>query len=334
MLRSLKKMLALVMVLVLSSILLPNPALAFVSYQGQFTATRACEALSSIKKGTNPDNVTLTPGQIYQIAGKNKDNASHYLVEIAGVIPSKRWVASNCVGAVDSSGDRTDVGVSVVTVPTGDDYLLALSWQPAFCEGKPDKTECQILAANPERFEAKHFVLHGLWPQPKSNVYCNVSEGDITYDKQKFWAKLPAVEKELGPETWERLQAVMPGTQSNLHRHEWIKHGTCYPGSPEEYFVESMALLDAFNKSPVQALIASNIGKQVAIKEIDEALSDFGSDAGEKVEVKCSNSLLGELWVNLKGDITPTSFVTGLLTNSPKANSEEYTFCLIDDARD
>jgi ribonuclease T2 len=52
------------------------------------------------------------------------------------------------------------------------------------------------------------------------------------------------------------------------------------------------------------------------------------------VEVKCSNSLLGELWVNLKGDITPTSFVTGLLTNSPKANSEEYTFCLIDDARD
>ncbi|MDB9306514.1 MULTISPECIES: ribonuclease T2 family protein [Cyanophyceae] len=312
---------------------MPNPALAFVSYQGQFTATSACEAVSSIKKGTNPDNVTLTPGQIYQIVGKNKDNASHYLVEIAGVSPSQRWVPISCVGSVDSTADTTDTTLPIVTVPTGNDYLLALSWQPAFCEGKPDKAECQILAANPDRFEAKHFVLHGLWPQPKSNVYCNVSERDITYDKQN-WEKLPNVENELAPETWERLQAVMPGTRSNLHRHEWIKHGTCYPGSAEEYFVESIALLDAFNKSPVQGLIASNIGQELAIKEIDQALSDFGSDTGEKVEVKCSNSLLGELWVNLKGDITPTSLVAGLLANSPKAKSEQYASCLIDDARD
>ncbi|WP_066380247.1 ribonuclease T2 family protein [Anabaena sp. CA = ATCC 33047] len=334
MVRSLKKILALVIVLVFSFILLPNPALAFVSYQGQFTATSACEAVSSIKKGTNPDNVRLTPGQVYQIVGKNKDNASHYLVQIAGVNPPQRWVPVSCVSAVGSTGDTTDTNRPIVAIPTGDDYLLALSWQPAFCEGKPDKAECQILAANPDRFEARNFVLHGLWPQPKSNVYCNVSERDITDDKQKTWSKLPAIEKELSPETWERLQTVMPGTRSNLHRHEWIKHGTCYPGSAEEYFAESIAILDAFNKSPVQGLIASNIGRQLTIKEIDQALSDFGSDTGEKVEVKCSNSLLGELWVNLKGDITPTSLVAGLLTNSPKAKTEKYASCLIDDARD
>jgi len=332
--RSLKKILALVMVLVLSSILLPNPALAFVSYQGQFTATSACEAVSSIRTGTNPDNVTLTPGQVYQIVGKNKDNASHYLVEIANVSPSQRWVPINCVGSVESVAQANDTPSPIFAVPTADDYLLALSWQPAFCEGRPDKTECQILAADPDRFEAKNFVLHGLWPQPRANVYCNVSESDITYDKDKNWELLPAVENELSPATWEQLQAVMPGTKSNLHRHEWIKHGTCYPGSAEEYFVESIALLDAFNKSPVQTLIASNIGKQLAIQEIDQALSNFGPDSGEKVEVKCSNSLLGELWVNLKGDITPTSLVAELLTNSPKARSEQYASCLIDDARD
>jgi ribonuclease T2 len=31
------------------------------------------------------------------------------------------------------------------------DYLLAISWQPAFCETKPAKTECKTLVGNSSR---------------------------------------------------------------------------------------------------------------------------------------------------------------------------------------
>lgn len=317
--------------LALSLIIFPDRALAFVPLEGQFTATDTCEALASIRKGTNPDNVKLQPGQTYQVVGKNKDAASHYLVEIDGASPYQRWVAVSC-GTVASLPPEKN---SPSPVAIGNkDYLLALSWQPAFCEIRPEKTECQTLAQNPDRPEATHFVLHGLWPQPRSNVYCNVSKSDINLDKARSWSKLPPVEEQLSPETWQKLQAVMPGTASNLHRHEWIKHGTCYSQTPEEYYQESIALLDAFNNSPVQAVMADSIGKQLAIQDIDEALSYFGSDIGDKVAVRCKNSVLGELWVNLEGDITLTTPVADLLRDAPSAKPEKFVSCLIDDARD
>jgi ribonuclease T2 len=144
---------------------------------------------------------------------------------------------------------------------------------------------------------------------------------------------LTAIEEELTPATWANLQIVMPGTASNLHRHEWIKHGTCYQGTPEEYYSESIVLLDAVNSSPVKDLVATNIGDPVTIKAIDKALSAFGSNAGEKVEVKCNDSLLGELWVNLRGNITATSSISDLIANSPNAKSEPKSLksCVIDD---
>ncbi len=334
MLRSLKKTFVLAIVLAFSFILFSNPALALVPLEGQFTAIGACEAVISIKKGTNPQNVRLLPGQTYQIVGKNKDVASHYLLEIPSARPARRWVPISCVSSDGLPTDTTETTPPVIPVAIGKDYLLALSWQPAFCETKPEKTECQILAKNPDRPEATNFALHGLWPQPKGNDYCGVSQSDIAFDKAKAWSKLPPVEEQLSPETWERLKVVMPGTASNLHRHEWIKHGTCYQGTPEEYYAESIALLDAFNKSPIQALVASNIGRQLALKDIDQALSFFGTDSGDKIEVKCPSSILGEFWINLAGDITLESPIAVLLPNSPKAKREQFTSCLIDDARD
>jgi ribonuclease T2 len=343
MVRSLKKAFVLAIVLVCSFMLFSNSAQALVPFEGQFTAVGACEALSSIKKGTNPGNVRLKPGQTYQVVGKNKDEASHYLLDVPSARPPQRWVATSCVSAdglptnTTGSTDTTDSTPSVppiIPVAIGKEYLLALSWQPAFCETKPNKIECKTLALNPNRPEATRFALHGLWPQPKGNDYCDVSQSDIALDKAKSWSKLPPIEQQLSPETWKRLQEVMPGTASYLHRHEWIKHGTCYQGTPEEYYAESIALLDAFNSSPLQPLVANYIGRQLAIKDIDQALSSFGANAGDKIEVKCDNSVLGELWINLEGDITLNTPIADLLTNSPNAKREKYASCLIDDARD
>ncbi len=338
MIKSLAKALAVLTFLAFSVCLLPQPAVAaFTPLQGQLTATKACPALASIRKNTNPNNLQLTPGQAYPVVAKNDENATHYLVEIVGADPTQRWVEVDC-GNIDLSTfvqtPEPDLKAVPVQSATGTTYLLALSWQPTFCEGKPDKAECKTLAANPERPEATQFVLHGLWPQPKGNDYCGVSSSDRTLDEGKAWSKLPPIEEKLSPETWLKLQAVMPGTASNLHRHEWIKHGTCYQGSPEEYFSEAIALLEEFNKSPVQALVAQNIGKQLAVKDIDAQLVSFGTDTGDKVEVKCNATGLTEIWINLEGEITPTTPIANLLVNAQPAKLEKYPSCLIDDARD
>ena len=52
---------------------------------------------------------------------------------------------------------------------------LAIGWQAAFCETRPSKRECANARPN-DRFDATHFTLHGLWPQPRRRAYCGVDE--------------------------------------------------------------------------------------------------------------------------------------------------------------
>jgi ribonuclease T2 len=51
------------------------------------------------------------------------------------------------------------------------EYILAVSWQPGFCETHPNRKECA--GQTSERYDATHFSLHGLWPMRKS--YCGVA---------------------------------------------------------------------------------------------------------------------------------------------------------------
>ncbi len=112
----------------------------------------------------------------------------------------------------------------------GPRYVLALCWQPAFCEGNARKRECKSMTG--ARFDATHLSIHGLWPQPGTNVYCGVSQALMAADKQGRWQDIP--EPRLSLATRDALELMMPGTQSLLDRHEWIKHGTCYPaGAPK-----------------------------------------------------------------------------------------------------
>ena len=109
-------------------------------------------------------------------------------------------------------------------------------------------------------------------------------------------------------ETFEQLSRVMPGTRSFLHRHEWTKHGTCYAGEPDEYFRESVMLMDQINASAVRDYFFTNIGNTLSASDIRAKFDQaFGPGAGKKVNVKCRQGLITELWINLKGEITPQS---------------------------
>jgi ribonuclease T2 len=48
------------------------PARAEVPAEGRFVASKACPALQSIRKETNPGNVTTAPGTAYAIIAKNR----------------------------------------------------------------------------------------------------------------------------------------------------------------------------------------------------------------------------------------------------------------------
>ncbi|MBC6472913.1 MAG: ribonuclease T, partial [Hormoscilla sp. GM102CHS1] len=200
---------------------------------------------------------------------------------------------------------------------------LAISWQPSFCETHQDKAECQSQDASD--FDAKHFTLHGLWPQPRGKEYCCLPSNF----PKKPWSSQPNFDDELDDETLALLEdRRMPGVESFLHRHEWYKHGTCYnPQSErpeEEYFEESLALLEQINNSSVQDLFASRIGQTVSLAQIQAAFDrDFGPGAGQKVNLKCDRQgRISELWINLAGDIKSDTPISELLATAKNARSQ------------
>jgi ribonuclease T2 len=311
-----------------------QPGFAQVKMDGQFVASKTCPAVVSIKKGTNPDNVSVVAGESYRVLGKNKDEATHYWINVPGAQPAQRWVALDCGStndvAVAPAQTQAANGGAAVNTPMGTVkpkpkpkgprdgvpfFVLALSWEPAFCEAMKGKTECQNQSAT--SFEATHFALHGLWPQPRGNQFCGVDPKLAALDDQHQWDQLP--EPQLSPETKAALTKAMPGTQSGLERHEWTKHGTCYPGAnAEQYFKDEIRLAEAVNASPVQEFMAANIGKRIEMRDLRAAFDKaFGAGAGERVRVSCDKQgRFSEMTIGLKGDISSGADISTLIAAS------------------
>lgn len=304
-------------------------AQAEVRIEGYFIATESCPALHSIKKKTNPGNIKLTEDMAYEVMSKNKFDATHYRIRIKNASPSERWVPVSCGKLLVDCHEPTP-GLQpqpepqpVTPTPTpepaptvGKEYLLALSWQPAFCQTHQGKAECQSQTSN--RYDATHLTLHGLWPQPRSNVYCGVSKKNKKLDKRKAWSQLPALD--ISEETYSELIEIMPGVASYLQRHEWIKHGVCYSSTAQEYYEESIMLALQVNNSAVRDFLKENIGERVTASEIRARFDTaFGSGTGEKVNIRCNSGMISELWINLKGEIDDNTSISGLMQNADTA---------------
>ena len=202
-------------------------------------------------------------------------------------------------------------------VPTH--YVLSLSWEPGFCAGHGDKPECAAETAT--GFDASHFTLHGLWPDP--NEYCGVAASDISADKAGDWNALPAVA--LSPATASRLAQAMPGTQSHLERHEWLKHGTCAGATADVYFGRAIDFLDAVNASPIRALVVGHIGHDLTLDELQQAFdSGFGPDAGKRIRVSCprvgGQRDITEITVGLDGDVIGAAGLPALIAAARPTN--------------
>jgi ribonuclease T2 len=280
-----------------------SAASAEVPLSGSFIAGKSCPAYQSFRKATNPGNVNIEAGHSYRLLAKNAATASHYRIEIEGASPPERWVAADCGTAEGNKSEapapETPSGEGTAVRPAV--LILSLSWEPSFCATMAAKTECKKEGA--ASFEATHLSLHGLWPQPSRRQYCNVDSDSLEADRKHDWEALPEVS--LDPVVRQRLDEVMPGTQSLLERHEWLRHGTCYyDADATAYFREAVDLVEEVNNSGVRALFAAHVGKQLTADAIRAAFdAAFGKGAGDRVKLSCKGKgpdrLLTEITIGL-----------------------------------
>jgi len=308
-----------------------------VPLSGRLVAEHACAAVVSIKKGSNPDSARLVPGRSYEVLGKNREDPTHYQVTLEGSRPPERWVEIECGTLLRTSG-ATAVPEAVAPPPVPErreslssaelpaipepsdtpsppgHFVLAVTWQPAFCELRSRRPECRDEGGHEP--EAVVFSLHGLWPQPGDRIYCAVPEDRREQTERLPWSRLPRADLSEG--TRERLREAMPGTLSNLDRHEWIKHGTCYGTDADTYYRHALALLDRLNDSAVRTLFAERLGRSLRAREIRTAFDRaFGRGTGDRVQVSCDEGMITELRLGLRGPVSAAASLSELMRAAP-----------------
>lgn len=298
-------------------------------YDGFFIADETCPAFQSFNNQTNPGNIMVQVGHSYRIIERNRpSNPSHYRLIVPGVSPEQRWVAVDCgIRTVAEGGQQPapeqpdDPSLIINPVPTSPSEwnVLAASWQPAFCEtdgawtdNNELKPECAT--QTPDRFDGKHFALHGLWPQPfdPSTEYCGFSATEISALKRREWPAGAAIDLDQATET--ELAVVMPGMASALEFHEWFKHGTCYGKVEDPYFDDALLLMQKLNDSSLDEFFVANVGKSVSNADVRAAVDvAFGAGTGDHVGIGCTRErdgdrvILTELRMQMKGAVTASA---------------------------
>jgi ribonuclease T2 len=163
---------------------------------GSFVASRGCDAYLSFRKGTNPGAIRVAPGAEYEVREVNDRDRTWLRVEVPGIEEPLRWVASECgitrnlQGTVAGSAAPAAGGQCSVARQF-DSFVLAVSWQPGFCEHvryNGTKPECDHMADR--RLVVSNLTLHGLWPNLQacgtnygscSNAEPNLSEETVSY---------------------------------------------------------------------------------------------------------------------------------------------------------
>jgi len=279
---------------------------------------KSCEAYNNMKHTKNTHHVILGEKGTYRVVKKHK---GQYLVVIKNEQPAQRWVDSDCIDITTTSNEtkkksaisNTKKYYKPKSTQKSKVNLLVVSWNNAFCQTHRSKKECRA------RSSSNIISLHGLWPQPRSQSYCNVPKRLVAKDKHHQWRDLPDMELESG--TISLMKKYMPGYVSGLQKHEWIKHGSCYGKNENEYFSDALGYAKKIDTSTVGNLFRANIGKQISLKSIKDAFEkDFGKDSGKGIVLKCKNGLITELWITLTGEENDLSALA-------KASSSKRSKC-------
>lgn len=163
-----------------------------------------------------------------------------------------------------------------------DSSLLVVTWGPSLCRVEPSAVGC---ASGHVDELGRNWILHGLWPQPRENQYCNVPKAVGDRARNTHSSDMPSVE--LQEDVRKNLQPLLSDAAA-MASHEWYAHGTCSGVTPDVYFGDAVALtlqareiLDPVFEAGIQRISASTV-RDLFDKE-------FGKGAGERVSLTCSN---------------------------------------------
>ncbi|TGZ36079.1 hypothetical protein EQ875_00925 [Photobacterium damselae subsp. damselae] len=308
----------------LSSLLLtPLLSHASIPTHGDFTAKQACDAFQSFRKQSNPQNVQLSVGQRYEITAINKEAFDWVQIKVPGSSPLTRWVKSSCGESnflgqskpttKPSTPNNNKGNGSCSTAGNFDSYVLALTWQPGFCEHfsyKGKKPECD--AINSGKLASTNLTLHGLWPNKKS---CGTNYGYCD-DSNKL---------DLSRSTINKIAPWMPNFyyQTKFGEYEWRKHGTCQTQSADQYFMTAVDLVKQVDASEIGQYIKENIGRNIKADQFKQALVDkMGKEAVNRIRLSCTKGkYLNEVRINLPEPLDMTASLVSQMEKAPRTKS-------------
>ena len=294
---------------------------------GEFVATQACEAFQSMRKRTNPGQVQVAVGTRYRVREVNGPDRGWVRLDVPGASGGLRWVEARCgrwtgAGAAGAgapsdaaragtpsdaggtasrpatrpnarSNPRPPAGGSCSVAGQADSYVLAMSWQPGFCEHvayQGRKPECDRMADG--RLVVTHLTLHGLWPNRRD---CGTRYGSC-----------PGPALDLRPETVAHVRPWMPNFfyEQAFGRYEWSKHGTCTAMDDDTYFRRAVDAVQTFDRSAAGRYLAAHAGRSISQQVFQDHLRrETGrADAPNAVTLLCTNQQLYEVRVQLPVD--------------------------------
>jgi ribonuclease T2 len=299
------------------------PSQASESATGQFKATKSCEAFASFAKRTNPGAAQVTPGTSYTVREINKVEYDWVRVEVPGAQPSLRWVQRECgTPELDEAQmarprgrDRDGAsGESCNIANKQDSYVLAITWQPGFCEHvkyNGRKPECD--AMNGGELDAKTLSLHGLWPNKKE---CGTQYGSCS--GQTF---------EVSKETIEKVAPWMPNFryERTFGAYEWNKHGKCQALSPDAYFIKAVSAVKVVNDSEVGKIVLGNVGKTFRVSDFfDRVKTRYGDKVANSITLVCTQrKYLQEIRVSLPLEFSTDGELPQMVGNAFPASARQ-----------
>ena len=265
--------------------------------QARYTlsAVRSCQAYNDLRHSRNSAHITLRPGNSYPVLRHHK---GQYLVKFEHPFATQRWVDERCLQSRKSRHNSREMPVPKPLPKAHDNLnsLLVLSWHNSFCRTHPHRKECRPLF---NRY-ANRLVLHGLWPQPRSRVYCNLPARLQNADREHRWRSLPPLE--LASDLRQAMLLYFPGALSGLDRHEWVKHGSCYTSDPGHYFGDALKLTAQVDRSSVGEYLRRHIGRRITLAQLRRLFEkDFGQGSGKKLALRCRRGRVSEISVSLHG---------------------------------
>lgn len=156
--------------------------------------------------------------------------------------------------------------------PSSSSSVLALTWGPSLCRAEPTTPGCR---SGHVRELGQALLLHGLWPQPSTEQYCDLPEGAAGKKSVTL------------PDDVRNTLRDMMSDEKFMSAHEWYAHGTCSGVTPSEYFGIAASLAKQVS-AVLNPVIARADGNRLSPGTVRDAVeARFGRGSGQRVALTC-----------------------------------------------